>query len=331
MKKNILLFLLVFCVACNNDLDLVEEFKDIPIVYGLISTVDTAQYIRVEKAFIDESTSAFDLALDPNNLYYDNAQVAMVRESTGERYMFERVNGEDEGFVREEGVFAQSPNFLFKKRTSEMILEPEERYKLEIVTGSSGEEVITATTVLSKPPIITTPGTTSSLDFFGISKAKVKWFGNPTVAIYDLVFHVNYLEKDNSLANASFEEKTKVWNVAQGLENPVTDFSILAEVEGTAFFTFMASELEANDKFERVFKSIDVIVFAGGVEIKEYQNVGLANLGITSSQDIPTYTNLSSGRGLFSSRTKNSRLDVNITPRTLDSLKNSSLTKDLGF
>jgi hypothetical protein len=48
-------------------------------------------------------------------------------------------------------------------------------------------------------------------------------------------------------------------------------------------------------------------------------------------QDIPTYTNLSEGRGIFSSRTIERRLDLDFTPAMEDSIRNSTLTKELNF
>ena len=70
--KKIFLFIAVvtggiFYSFCSNDIDLTSEWKDIPVVYGLLSKSDTANYIRVEKAFIDNEKSALDLAQIPDS------------------------------------------------------------------------------------------------------------------------------------------------------------------------------------------------------------------------------------------------------------------------
>ena len=47
----------VIFTACDNDFDLVTDKVEIPVVYAIINAADTAQYFRVERAFIDENIS----------------------------------------------------------------------------------------------------------------------------------------------------------------------------------------------------------------------------------------------------------------------------------
>ena len=119
--KKIFLFIAViasaiFYPSCANDIDLTSEWKDIPIVYGLISASDSINYIRVEKAFIDNDISALDLAQIPDSLYYDDitVQIKSLDSNNPATFNFVRVDGNLEGFVREEGIFANSPNYIYK-------------------------------------------------------------------------------------------------------------------------------------------------------------------------------------------------------------------------
>src|SRR5688572_25735004 len=108
----ILAAIIVFA-SCDNELIVTDEWKDIPVVWGLLNESDTAHYIRVEKAFLDPTTSALDIARIPDSLYYDNALVSLRRISTGQIFPLERVNGDLEGYPREGGVFAETPNYLY--------------------------------------------------------------------------------------------------------------------------------------------------------------------------------------------------------------------------
>jgi hypothetical protein len=82
----------------------------------------------------------------------------------------------------------------------------------------------------------------------------------------------------------------------------------------------------------RIFKGIDLQVRAGGLELYEFQRVQLANTGITSAGgDIPQYTNLSEGVGIFSSSNRHIRTDLELHEASLDSLRTGSLTKHLNF
>jgi hypothetical protein len=60
-------------------------------------------------------------------------------------------------------------------------------------------------------------------------------------------------------------------------------------------------------------------------------NVTLANTGITSSGEIPTYTNMSEGLGIFDSVNKFRRNGIGIQTSTRDTLKMGYLTKNLNF
>ena len=51
--------------ACSNDLEVAAPWKDIPVVWGMISRSDTAHYVRVEKAFLDPAVPAGTIAISP--------------------------------------------------------------------------------------------------------------------------------------------------------------------------------------------------------------------------------------------------------------------------
>ena len=65
----------LFFSSCDNELKLLDEWKDIPVVYGVLSPNDTAHYIRVEKAFLDPEKSAFEVARIADSLYYPDEQI----------------------------------------------------------------------------------------------------------------------------------------------------------------------------------------------------------------------------------------------------------------
>ena len=57
MRYIVLVFVAFYFMSCDNELNLVAEKKETPVVYGLIDQADTAQYIRVERVFVDEEIS----------------------------------------------------------------------------------------------------------------------------------------------------------------------------------------------------------------------------------------------------------------------------------
>ena len=65
--------------------------------------------------------------------------------------------------------------------------------------------------------------------------------------------------------------------------------------------------------------------------LEEFLRVGQANLGITSTQDIPFFDNLSEGRGIFASRNTTSLFEIRLSSISEDELINGPITSQLGF
>lgn len=331
MKKIMYLLLLLVVCSCNNDLDLNADFRDIPIVYGLLNPMDTAQYIRVERAFIDDVTPPATIAQIPDSLYYDNAIVSLTQVSTQESIVLDMVDGTNEGFPRQEGAFATSPNYLFKVRSDDFQIVGGEEYQLSISRGDQFPDVTASTTVVS-PFLITQPsGGTMLINIVPDADNRIAWQSNENSFIFDVKINFNFLEKDLATPGSSFEERTITWDVRSGVIKQegidVLDF----EFEGVEFYSFLLASLEANENLDRRPRTIDVLVFSGGEELASFQTVANANLGITSSQDIPSFTNLSEGRGLFSSRSMQGRFLIELAPPTMDSLINGTRVESLNF
>ena len=195
-------------------------------------------------------------------------------------------------------------------------------YTLEINRNIDELPLVTATTNIVTESEIRQPLTV--LNFDNNRFTTFSWREGDFSAIFDLFLDFRYRERTIG-SGEIFEPKVVRWNVASNLETTSID------IQGINFFSFLAGAIPADDTKERVITSIDLILDSGGVEIEEFIRLGDANLGITSSQEIPTFTNLSEGRGIFASLYQEVRENVQLTNRTLDSLKEGSITGDLNF
>ncbi len=324
MKYIMLLLIGLLSFSCSNELNVIEEKKDIPIVYGFLAASDSTQYIRIERAFVDESISALDLAQIPDSLYYDQLDVSLLDETTGIEVNLNRIDGNIEGFPREEGAFAQDPNYLYKLDAGRLELNDSHIYQLKIIRGDNLPLVTASTNIVGESNLIT-PNPLSLnpvLDFDYVDKTTFSWGSGENAAIYDIFLNVNYDERPTG---GVYEGRQFTWKVASNLT------TVSHRQDGREFYTKLASNLEADSNLERRFRGCEVIVVAGNAELQEYLRVGQANLGITSTQDVPIYTNLSEGRGIFASRFTTKLEEVKLTPKSLDSLANGSITKALNF
>jgi len=311
----------VIFTACDNDFDLVTDKVEIPVVYAIINAADTAQYFRVERAFIDENISALDIAQIPDSLYYADAVVTLTRVTTGEAWIMDEVDGNLEGYPRQDGVFATAPNTLYKLRTADITLEPEEQYMLTIDIGDNRPQ-IEATTVLIKPPFLATPADEGGLNIDPARRFRINWNNNSTNAIYDAYVRLFYDETIDGVTTP----KSIDWSLLKNSE--INEIDVLS----TGFYDLVGNSLVVDPSITRQQRGASFTLISGSIEISDYIRIGQANLGITSSGEIPVYEgSLSYGLGLFGSRFTDLRDDLVLTQLTRDSLSSGPRTGDLGF
>ncbi len=315
--------------ACTTDFELEAPWKDIPVVYGFIDLQDTAHYIRVEKAFLQPGGNANAIAQIVDSLYYDPSVIVQLeKRNTGQRFTLQRVDGNAEGYPRQSGPFASAPNYLYKIRSSAINLSPEQPVRLIINRGNGLPEVTAETTVLGPlTPRATAPGSPLNLDYG--RPLVFSWDIPPSSAIFDLRMRIHYRE----IGPNGSENKTLEWVLKRDLEKPQpnTENMRFDDLKGEDFFRFVGSSIDASQNRQRIFQSIDIVFTAGGNELRDLIRVERANTGITSSQAIPVYTNLSEGRGIFSSRTTTTRSGLTLNAVAQDSLRNGIYTRQLNF
>ena len=295
MYKFIIAALVLLSVySCNNDIDLNESWKNIPVTYGILNPQDTAQYIRIEKAFSDPHTSALEIAKNPDSLYYKDITVNLIREKTKTSYTLEMIDGNLDGHVRDTGIFAEAPNYLYKIKTENIKLIPTEKYTL-LALKSNGDTLTSSTISLVNDINIYLPYSAEKpVNLIYISNFNINWEGGDSQGYYDIfiIFHIK--EKNASTTNKWVENDYK-WKVDERVAEQKY------RIEGRRFYQFLQDNLEENPDISRRFIGFDIVIRAVGREFKDYVDILHTNLGITSSQQLPVYTNMSNGLGVFSS------------------------------
>lgn len=336
MKKTFaalsLLGVLLFGNACSNDFDLTAEWKDIPVVYGMLEPGKTSNYIRVEKVFLDPKTNALTLAKIADSLYYNNITVQLERVKLAQTIPLERVDGTQEGYVRDEGVFATAPNYLYKfQLTPGNELKGGEEVRLVINRSDNKAPVISKTTIVGPSELVESqPNSTITWEYN--RKQRIAWRPGERSVIFDVTMYIHILESQPNSPN-EFQKRTLEWPLARGVQQAEpNEVRMTIEVLGEDFFKFIQSQLkdEPNNVIRR-FSGIDLEVIAGGQELLEYIRLRQANTGITSSQIVPTYSNIDGGLGLFTSRSVARRQDLTISGVSIDSLIDGIYTRNLNF
>lgn len=315
--------------SCDNTLDIIEESGEIPIVYGFLSPTDTIQFVRVERAFVDPNTSALELAKDPAVLYYDESVTVKIRnENTDTVYNLQRIDASAIGYPRESGIFPESPNILYAIHSDDIELNDEDGFILEIQLPNDAPLITARTRIVGESGITRPLEFDPVVDFSEISPAQFRWRTGPNAKVYDLYLKVNYQERE---AGEDWVNKSINWVMATDLPDDFDENIEQYNQDAQGFFSFISRSIETDPNKLRRFVNMDLTVNGGTSELLEYQRVADANLGITSTQDVPTYTNISEGRGIFASTYSTVLQGVRISPATKDSLIEGRFTKDLNF
>ena len=326
-----LLLVLSSFFSCSNEFELNAPAKEIPIVYGLLSRAEPVHHVRVERAFLEEATSALELAQQPDQLFFEDIIVELGEEGSNNVVPLQRIDGSTTGLTRSEGIFATTPNILYRVNATELPLQEEAIYRLTVRRQNTEEILTTALTPIVSDlrlnrPI---PGVNKrALRILEDNEVTVIWAADETAKFFDVKMHINYEEWNPNDLN-TLETKTVIWTLAKN--QAAIDGANKVELPGLDFYRFLASTLPIDASRLRRLTTIDLSIDAGGEELFNYINVGQANTGITSSQVLPVYTNLSTGLGIFASRNSFLESDFVIDSATREFLRDGELTRDLNF
>lgn len=341
MKKLLLLlpFWILLLAACSNDFDVAAPWKEIPVAYGILSPADTAHYIRVEKAFLDPETSALTIAQIPDSIYYPENAIAVYlqRVNGGQLYQLQRVDGTLEGYPRKNGIFAAQPNWLYKIRPAELdSLKEGEKYRL-VIKRADGKPDVTAETSIPRDFIFRDPNPLDNplqLGFLPGIPSNIEWRGDENGVYYNVNFVIRYREE---YPDGTIVHDTVVWAAGKNVER--SDMQVAGglykgtlTIPGESFYRFLDNSIDsvANPPVRR-FTGVDFVLTGGGKEIRDFLETAAANAGITGAEVFPSFTNLSEGFGLFTSRNTAYLKNIRLTNKTVEEVEKNPITSHLNF
>jgi len=336
-------FLIIFCLiglsgffsSCDNDLELIGPKVEVPIIYGAISISDPFVFIRLERAFGDNNISPLELSKNPDSLYYNDAVVTISLPSKNFSVELERVDATTLGFPRDTGVFANTPNYIYKVDKDQFIFEPGGKYNLSIKV--KGKEYTSSTLLINLieivQPKISQPLLWNPKVDEVITQSPLFWFQNKegsqeeaSPAIVSLFVRFNYNERDQAVSQ-EYIPKSLLISVAESVIPDGNRFRYSIN----KIYAKIGESLAKSATIDRYSTSVDFVVVTGGKEFLDYNEALAANSGITGTQDFPIFTNISGGFGIFSSKNTQNFPGYYLSELSLDSLAVGRFTKELNF
>jgi hypothetical protein len=131
---------IILFAGCSEKFNIGAPYKAITVVYALLDESDTAHYVRVQKAFLDQNKSALTMAQNPDSNFNASLSVVMKRMTFAgalhDSFRLNRVDMNQEGYPKQSGVFFNAPNYAYKFTNK---IEPQYIYRIMVYNPATGE------------------------------------------------------------------------------------------------------------------------------------------------------------------------------------------------
>jgi len=315
--------------TCSTDVDLLDDWKETTVVYGLLDQSQATQYIRIQKAYLGEG-NALVMAQQFDSINYVNALDVTIEQWSNGNLVNTYYLQPDTTTNKASGIFAY-PNMVLYSMTAPLT-NPQHEYKL-VIRNNETQNVVTAQTLLvdfANNDISSPQG--SSINIVKINpsyKVNVAWQAGAYGRVYQPALRFFYRETDNNNVTTT---KMIEWGLGterasdlDGSDNLQVSFDPLD------FYRFVGQNLPDNSNIvSRSVDHIEIAVYAGGDDLSTYMDVSAPSTSVV--QDRPIFTNVNNGIGLFSSRTTGVRsYNVSGAASMNDTLAYSTSTCHLRF
>ena len=313
----------VFSQGCDNEIDLLSEYREIGVIYGILNYADSVHVVRIQKAFLGKG-DANQMAQVSDSIYYpDILDVRLIREQNGqqvETIPMTRFNGDD----KEEGTFASSPNILYHTNGEQIYSDSD--YKILVTNTETGYQFYATTPVVDSLKIYNpTPG---QLVNWSQNDFTMRYSLSPEAYLYNLTIRFHYGEE--VIGTGTVVPKYIDWVFANDLySSPQGSTTVEKDLSGEDFCRFVADKLNPEPNTVRYAGNLDFILVGGGKVLANFIRINQSSSTLLTSA--PSYTNVENGLGIFSSRYISSRNSVQLHPSSIVQLKTNPYTADLGF
>ncbi|MFI5149965.1 MAG: hypothetical protein ACHQRM_09555 [Bacteroidia bacterium] len=312
-----------FCIAsgvlfsaCKTDFKLTANYKEQMVIFGLLNQSDSVQYIRINKTFLGEG-NAYSMALvhDSSNYKY-LLNVKFEKWTLGGGTLVNTYVVDTTTMIPQtNSPFANSPQVLYRVHTG--VASPitsDFEYHLTVVNPVTGYTATAKTGLvvgydstgtshsngISFNIVTPDPYFTSAYNFYNLSiPFKIHWTTGTYGRIYNPILRIHYTEYDLSGAGTNKYVDKDFGNFTSpstaGGEDQYTSMT------WDEFKHFIPSAMGSSAGVsKRVITTCEFIMNIGGDEFNTYMQVNMPVSSITGEK--PTYTNITNGIGLFSTR-----------------------------
>ncbi len=337
--------------SCSEKFKVAAPYKNISVVYGLLDQADTAHYVRIQKAFLDDNKSAVTMAKEPDSNFYANITVVikkidMYNQQVLGTIPLTRVDLTNEGYPKPAGVFFNTPNYAYKFKEN---LDSIMIYRLVITNNITGEKDSAEAPVIND--ISAATFTAKLIDDTGVDSRQINFASSSQTSTVP-----NLYGSYTPPYNFKFENYTSPVAIVQSVltfnwvdSNTSTGVKVAHSYDydlGTTPFTSGTTFLYKPKKVDlvngiyggmgpapqyivRLIDRCDLSFYLGTYDLSTYMQVqALQGIGLTGNEIQATFTNIkgvNKAMGLFTSRGHRTG-KVTVDNSTITFLKTSSIS-----
>ncbi len=297
--KNIFSLSLIIAVIfsfmqCSTDVDLYADYKEITIVYGLIDIDDDTTWLKITKAYTGPG-NALEMAKNPDSSNFEHKlDVSLIGKKNGEiihTFEFDTLTRTTKRAG--DSIFYYPDQLMYYSVGS---LSVDADYELSV---KSGDKELSSQTKM--------------IDDFGVSITPPKYIifdsdNDKDITVYpteygkryemNLIFH--YKELNPEYPDTLYKTVTFGLGTKKVDDPNVPPSQILFTYLGEVFYTTLDNELEKSSFIKRWAGDVDIVVGCGSLDLNTYLEINGGNSSLL--QEIPLFTNIEDGLGLFTSR-----------------------------
>lgn len=314
--------------GCNNDLDVIAPYQQVPVAYGLLNPSSDTQYVRLQKSYLGEG-NALVMAQQPDSLYYDSSDVDMILQeiraaAVTKTFKFRALSG----IFKEEGLFTDQGHYVFACPLNGSKLDPAATYRLRIIIRSRGDTVSADTRIVEPLTQRTILSQATKINIADDDPYVVRFVTGRYGRIFGLIMRISYREttKLTQITSTKFID----WKLDNELSRTLNGGEELSfGLDGKKIFQFIGSRIKEDPTVQRsLFDFRAQFIFTTGTD--DFFNYVQVNAPNNTVNYIPDFTNLKGGaKGIFTCRLDSVIGPLQFNELTYDSLANGIYTSHI--
>ena len=310
MRKIYLLLCLLYVTlffSCSTDIDLYADYKQVPIIYGVLDPTADTNFIKITRSFYVEG-DAYQSAVNPDSSNYSGKLDARLVEYCNGDSVREIVLDTITIHDKEQGIFYAPDQKLYY--TTEPLnwngVKNLYSYKLKVVFPE--RTLTTKTDIVGNGGFdIQSLAVNFSKEYFGMVPRRFLFYPATKASFYDVSMKFTFLEQRTP--DGDSVPRTMEWKVGTFMDD-----LLFSNMDGEAYYFFYRPEAfyENLEKFIGADTSImglkryiedypvEVIIVAGGEKLRQYIYENDPSYGFVGGNN--EFTLIDDGFGVLSSR-----------------------------